>query len=98
MISFFLFREYIHFNTCPRMAAIFTKHSAGACWRNEAPAGNGSLEAIFIEYPTICCSFPIVAELLCEYPPSAIPEKGQRAFSRSCKEVSSAHNSGCSRW
>ncbi len=52
MISFFLFREYIHFNSCPRMAAIFTKHSAGACWRNEAPAGNGSLEAIFIEYST----------------------------------------------
>lgn len=52
MISFFLFREYIHFNNCPRMTAIFTRHSAGARQRNEAPAGNGSLEAIFTEYPT----------------------------------------------
>ncbi len=52
MISFFLFREYIHFNTCPRMAAIFTEHSADARQRNEAPAGSGSLEAIFIEYST----------------------------------------------
>lgn len=52
MISFFLFWEYIHFNTCPRMAVIFTEYSADARWRNEAPTGNGSLEAIFIEYPT----------------------------------------------